>query len=156
MRDLLKKLEQTALALEPTPAQRAAWDGAVHNYAHQFMDTLRENKADHVNDNPAYGITNFPFAKTPKPTAEVLEVLIKNLHTSGINPASTGHLGYIPGGGIYPAALGDYLAAVTNHTPNCPFASTVLFLKMAMPMISTAASWSISSKMAAFLFPPPL
>ena len=32
-----------------------------------------------------------------------------------MNPASGGHLGYIPGGGIYPTALGDYLAAVTNE-----------------------------------------
>ena len=30
------------------------------------------------------------------------------------NPASGGHLAYIPGGGIYHAALGDYLAAVSN------------------------------------------
>ena len=29
-------------------------------------------------------------------------------------PASGGHLAYIPGGGLYHSALGDYLAAVTN------------------------------------------
>ena len=32
----------------------------------------------------------------------------------GGNPASAGHLAYIPGGGIYHSALGDYLAAVSN------------------------------------------
>ncbi|MCG8605228.1 aminotransferase class V-fold PLP-dependent enzyme, partial [bacterium] len=31
------------------------------------------------------------------------------------NPASGGHLGYIPGGGIVHAALGDFLAAITNR-----------------------------------------
>ena len=32
----------------------------------------------------------------------------------GANPASGGHLAYIPGGGLYHSALGDYLAAVSN------------------------------------------
>jgi glutamate/tyrosine decarboxylase-like PLP-dependent enzyme len=53
---------------------------------------------------------------------EVLKVLGENIHTCGINPASGGHLGYIPGGGIYPAALGDYLAAVTNQYAGIFFA----------------------------------
>ena len=33
----------------------------------------------------------------------------------GLNPASGGHLAYIPGGGIYYSALGDYLADVFNR-----------------------------------------
>ena len=32
----------------------------------------------------------------------------------GAHPASGGHLAYIPGGGIYHSALGDFLAAVSN------------------------------------------
>ncbi len=32
----------------------------------------------------------------------------------GANTASGGHLAYIPGGGLYHSALGDYLAAVSN------------------------------------------
>ena len=32
----------------------------------------------------------------------------------GGNPASAGHLAYIPGGGLYHSALGDFLAAVSN------------------------------------------
>ncbi|MDX1651421.1 MAG: aminotransferase class V-fold PLP-dependent enzyme [Brumimicrobium sp.] len=41
----------------------------------------------------------------------------------GINAASGGHLGYIPGGGIYTAAIGDYLAAVSNAYSGMYFAS---------------------------------
>ncbi|MBK7225472.1 MAG: hypothetical protein IPH96_08685 [Saprospiraceae bacterium] len=33
----------------------------------------------------------------------------------GLNPASGGHLGYIPGGGLYSGAIGDFLAAITNQ-----------------------------------------
>ena len=39
----------------------------------------------------------------------------ENVDTPGLNPASGGHLGYIPGGGIYVSALGDYLADVFNR-----------------------------------------
>jgi glutamate/tyrosine decarboxylase-like PLP-dependent enzyme len=45
----------------------------------------------------------------------VLAVLKATVPHEGLNPASGGHLGYIPGGGIYPTALGDYLAAVSNE-----------------------------------------
>ncbi len=65
-------------------------------------------------ENPAAGILDFPFGE-PKPMEQILDVLKNNLPNAGINPASGGHLGYIPGGGIYPGALGDYLAAVTNE-----------------------------------------
>ena len=41
----------------------------------------------------------------------------------GINPASGGHMGYIPGGGLYPSALGDYIAAVNNKYAGVFFAA---------------------------------
>jgi len=42
---------------------------------------------------------------------------------NGLNPASGGHLGYIPGGGLYLSALGDYLADVTNKYAGVHYAS---------------------------------
>ncbi|MEZ4952443.1 MAG: hypothetical protein R2825_02550 [Saprospiraceae bacterium] len=41
--------------------------------------------------------------------------LKEKVPNEGLNPASGGHLGYIPRGGIFPTALGDYLAAVSNE-----------------------------------------
>ena len=114
MRQKIEKLAQASRQLEPTPAQRNSWDNAVRAYAHDYIDRLPEEKAFHMPENPAAGILDFPFGE-PKPMEEVLTVLKNNLPTAGINPASGGHLGYIPGGGIYPGALGDYLAAVTNE-----------------------------------------
>ncbi|WP_225987774.1 hypothetical protein [Rufibacter sp. LB8] len=45
---------------------------------------------------------------------QALALLKEHVDTPGLNPASGG-LGYIPGGGLYYAALGDYLAAVSNR-----------------------------------------
>lgn len=41
----------------------------------------------------------------------------------GLNPASGGHLGYIPGGGLYASAMADYLAAITNEYAGVRFGS---------------------------------
>ena len=41
----------------------------------------------------------------------------------GIKPASGKHLGYVPGGGIYTAAIGDFLASVTNEYAGIYYAS---------------------------------
>ena len=42
---------------------------------------------------------------------------------TGLNPASAGHLAYIPGGGVYYSSLGDYLAAITNRYAGVFYAS---------------------------------
>ncbi len=47
----------------------------------------------------------------------------ENIDTPGLNPASGGHFGYIPGGGIYYSALGDYLADVFNRYAGIFFAA---------------------------------
>ncbi len=53
---------------------------------------------------------------------ELLELHRRSVEEPGLNPAHGGHLGYIPGGGIYTSALGDYLAAVTNEYAGVRFA----------------------------------
>ena len=53
----------------------------------------------------------------------LIEMLDTAVNHDGINPASGGHMGYIPGGGIYPSALGDFLADVTNCYSGVSFAS---------------------------------
>ncbi|HFA50355.1 MAG TPA: aminotransferase class I/II-fold pyridoxal phosphate-dependent enzyme [Bacteroidetes bacterium] len=116
MRKKIQQLEQTAKQLELEPVKRKKWDDAVQGYAHDFLNNLPQLKGFvKPGKNPAAAILGCPIDGLPKPIEELLAVLKENLHTSGVNPASGGHLGYIPGGGIYPTALGDYLAAVTNE-----------------------------------------
>ena len=40
---------------------------------------------------------------------ELLAALKEHVDSKGINPAAGAHMGYIPGGGIFPTAMGDYL-----------------------------------------------
>lgn len=114
MREKIEHLAQASRQLEPSPSQRNAWDEATHLYAHEFIDQLPEGKAFLLTEKPAAGLLDFPFGE-PKSMERILQVLKENIPTAGLNPASGGHLGYIPGGGIYAGALGDYLAAVSNE-----------------------------------------
>ena len=55
------------------------------------------------------------FEEKGRPLALLLDVLQTAVDGTGINPAAPGHLGYVPGGGVFTSALGDFLAAVTNR-----------------------------------------
>ena len=115
MIDRLKEIESLSLQLEPSIEQRQEWVEAVNAYSFQFMDDMdsikayraipEEFAADHKFDIPNHG---HDIHKT-------IEVIEKEIDHYGLNPASGGHLGYIPGGGVFPTALGDYLAAVFNR-----------------------------------------
>lgn len=122
IREKIEELGRTAQALEPAPPLRSEWEKESLNYAHKFLAAMPEMHTFHLNNEPATALRHPDFLEEGKPAAEVLEVLYENLHNCGINPASGGHLGYIPGGGIYAAALGDYLAAVTNQYAGIFFA----------------------------------
>ncbi len=122
IRQLCAELAEEARPLEPTAEQRQAWERAALHYAQRFLAELPEGKAFQPCDNPAPDLRHADHCEEGRPVEVVLEKLYQNLHSCGLNPASGGHLGYIPGGGLYPAALGDYLAAVTNQYAGIFFA----------------------------------
>jgi glutamate/tyrosine decarboxylase-like PLP-dependent enzyme len=53
---------------------------------------------------------------------QALDIFEQDVVRPGGNPASGGYLAYIPGGGIYHAAIGDFLAAATNKYAGIFFA----------------------------------
>jgi glutamate/tyrosine decarboxylase-like PLP-dependent enzyme len=123
MLDTIRRLEQIALALEPAPGARAASRGAVVDYAEEFLSRIDELPAYVVTEDKGKGIFDSPIAEAPMPVGEAIELLRRHVDRPGLNPASGGHLGYIPGGGIYTSALGDYLADVMNRYAGVFFGS---------------------------------
>lgn len=111
----IKKLQEKAQILEPNLEDRLHWQRKVEQYAFEFIDTLPQTKTYITSVDQGVDLLNHPFSDTPISIEKALDILDKNVDTPGLNPASGGHLGYIPGGGIFPTALGDYLAAVTNR-----------------------------------------
>jgi aromatic-L-amino-acid decarboxylase len=118
----LKQLELATAALEPNARQRAEITNQALAYAESFLNSLPEANTFE----PERGLSELlerPFAEEQGSFSDLLETLGTAVNHEGINPASGGHMGYIPGGGVYPSALGDFLADVTNCYSGVSFAS---------------------------------
>lgn len=119
----IKELEVLARQLEPTSSQRDTLLGHVGAHAQHFLDTLPSipTYVDHPDKGRA--LYESPISEEGIAIEEALGLLKANVDTLGVNPASARFMGYISGGGLYYAALADYLAAVTNRYAGIFFAS---------------------------------
>ncbi|MCP4044863.1 MAG: aminotransferase class I/II-fold pyridoxal phosphate-dependent enzyme [Gammaproteobacteria bacterium] len=122
MRNRLKQLEKVAVLLDPAAGQRKNMTVQAIDFAESFLERLPGMNAFEA-DGGLSNLLDQPFAEVAEDLADLLGTLDKAVNTEGINPASGGHLGYIPGGGIYPSALGDFLADVTNRYSGISYAS---------------------------------
>lgn len=103
-------------ALELPVERRKALFTRVQGYADRFLDGLAERKAYEADGYERTGADRqFVPEEHGTDLDELLEHLAERVDGPGLNPASGGHLGYIPGGGLEAAAWGDLLAAITNR-----------------------------------------
>lgn len=123
MRDKLLELEKTARLLEPSSSERGTVRERVVDYSENFLDHIVDLKAYETRAGKGEGLLKSPISEDGIGIDAALELIRTNVDTPGLNPASGGHLAYIPGGGIYYSALGDYLADVFNRYAGVFYAS---------------------------------
>lgn len=123
MRARIGALEAVARRLEPSAAERQAMTTPVLRYADDFLNSIDTRLTYIATEDKGIGIYDSPIGEEPVGIDALLEMVAEHIDRPGINPASGGHLGYIPGGGIFPSALGDFLADVTNRYSGIFFAS---------------------------------
>ena len=123
MLDRIKSLERAARPLQPDAAQRAELLQQVDGYAQQFLQGLAMAPAFVESEDKGRGLYAVPLSEEGVGIEKALALLRAHVDTPGVNPASGRFLGYIPGGGLYYAALGDYLAAIANRYAGHFFAS---------------------------------
>lgn len=123
MREELLKLETIARNLEPSPDTRRDVERAVLGYAGDFLEQIESLKAYENAVGKGEGLLESPISEEGIGIDEAVNLIRRNVDTPGLNPASGGHLAYIPGGGIYYSALGDYLADVFNRYAGVFYAS---------------------------------
>jgi glutamate/tyrosine decarboxylase-like PLP-dependent enzyme len=111
----IKALERAARALDPGTTRRRALRDRAIAYGERFLRRIDTLKAYQVTDDKGIGLLDSPIGEDGIPMSDALGLLEHNVDRPGLNPASGGHLAYVPGGGIYHSSLGDYLAAVTNR-----------------------------------------
>ena len=123
MEQEIKELQRQARKLETTSQDRNSLLNKAQNYEEEFLSTLDEQPAYVDSESMGKGVYELPFDEKPKDFDQLLEVLKSEVDRPGLNPASGKHAGYIPGGGLYPSAIADYLAAVTNRYTGVFFSS---------------------------------
>ena len=121
MLEKIRELERIARQLDPQAEQRQALLSEVSNYAESFLAALPEAKT-YTQDSGHSGFTDYPLQDAPADIAELLRFFRREVDTTGILPASGGQLGYIPGGGLFPSAVGEFLADISNRYSGVSFA----------------------------------
>ncbi len=119
--DKIEDLEKFSRLLEPNSEQRKYLFENVIAYSEKFLERNKNSKCYIKNDLNDENI--FLIDEQPVDIKNILEILNNHVDNDGINLTSGKYLGYIPGGGLYHAALGDYLAAVTNKFAGISFVS---------------------------------
>jgi aromatic-L-amino-acid decarboxylase len=119
----LLELERTSRLLEPTSHERKDVRKKVITYTEKFLNNIEKIKAYNVTLAKGVDLLASPIDAKPIGIDKAIELLEKNVDHPGLNPASGGHLAYIPGGGIYYSALGDYMADVFNRYAGVFYAS---------------------------------
>lgn len=122
MIEKILKLQEKALLLEPDANQREDWNQKVIAYGNQFLESIYEVNAYNEEDEKGSGLFDVPISESARPMEVLLETIRDQVDFPALNPASGGHLAYIPGGGVFPTALGDYLADISNNYAGVYFA----------------------------------
>ena len=113
--DRLEQLEPLSRALEDGPAERRELTDRVLAFGERMLDELAERPVWSDEPGAREELLAQGIPEEPADLDVVMDLVVREIDGPGLQPASGGHVGYIAGGGIYPAALGDYIAAVTNR-----------------------------------------
>jgi glutamate/tyrosine decarboxylase-like PLP-dependent enzyme len=114
LEERILKLEDDTRLMEPQGQNLEDLTKKIVDYSHRYLNNVGNINAYSSEQPEANLLIGNPFIESGRDLDSLLETLEADVDYSGINPASGNHLGYIPGGGIYPTAMGDYLAAVVN------------------------------------------
>jgi len=118
----LRRLERAARPLEPGAGRRRTLRTVAVAWSERFLRRLPTLRAFQETDDKGLGLLDAPIGEEGMPLARVMALLEREVLRPGANPASGGHLAYIPGGGLYQAAIGDFIAAVSDKYAGVFFA----------------------------------
>jgi aromatic-L-amino-acid/L-tryptophan decarboxylase len=110
----LRRLERAARPLDPGATRRRELRNAVVASSERYLRKIDTIKAYLETEDKGIGLLGSPISERGMPIDAVMKLIEHDVVRPGGHPASPGHLAYIPGGGLYHSALGDFLAAVSN------------------------------------------
>jgi len=110
----LRALERAAAPLEPGVGERRRLRSAAVASSERFLRGIGSLPGYQETDDRGAGLLQAPIGPDGLSIDAVIALLEREVVRPGGQPASPGHLAYIPGGGLYHSAIGDFLASVTN------------------------------------------
>ena len=120
--DKIRQLEETSRLLDPDFEQRDQLLKQVTAHSQAYLEGVSSSAA-YYGCTDGRGLYDSPISEEGIGIEEALHLLSENVDNSGITTTSGRCMGYIPGGGLFPSALGDYLAAVANRYSGLYYAS---------------------------------
>jgi aromatic-L-amino-acid decarboxylase len=113
-------LEIISKELEPSELKRKKYLRQIQDYTNSFINNIERSKAYSDKKVKRDVLSIDGHKKTMK---SIIKAYAGEVAEKGINAASGGHIGYVPGGGIYTSAIADFLADVTNEYAGLYYAS---------------------------------
>lgn len=111
----LNKLQEISSLLEPDAANRQTMLAKVASYTEAFADGIGERPVYQPPEDAAATLEALKVSEQPEPIDNALKLLDDHVTTLGHGLGSDRFFAYIPSGGLYSAALGDFIAAVINR-----------------------------------------
>ncbi len=118
----LRQLENASQTLDPGANRRKKLRSAVFASAERFLRKLSSMKGYVETEDKGARLLERPISEHGIPIEDAIEILERDVLKPGGNPAAAGYLAYIPGGGLYHSALGDFLAAASDKYAGVFFA----------------------------------
>ena len=114
LREELAVLETAMAPLEPDSVERRALAGKVVDHALAYLDANPDAPANNPWSDVFAQRLDPEFSETGRSADELLAYLGQCVDRPGFATTSPRFMAYIPGGGLFHSALGDFMAAVTN------------------------------------------
>ncbi|MGB5977250.1 MAG: pyridoxal-dependent decarboxylase [Cyclobacteriaceae bacterium] len=117
----IEKAEAEAKQLEEG-SNSPVWLKAADDYVHEFLERLPDAPMyiEPAQENP---FSKPNFAEEGGDMRKALDQFREHVDKTGIHTISGNMFGYIPGGNLLPAAIGDFISAVTNRYSGVFFSS---------------------------------
>ena len=110
----LEALKAAMRPLEPDADERRRLGGEVLDHALAYLEQLPDLPANNSWDEVFAQRLDPEFTEAGRDSGELLSYFGRCVTRPGFTTASPRFMAYIPGGGLFHSALGDFLAAVSN------------------------------------------
>ncbi len=123
MRKDLDTLSKIAKQLELSSERREEMMRQAQTYAGAYLDEQASFPMYQHTPNRAAGLLNYQIRENGATMEHLLSILDTYVDKDGLNATGGKHMAYIPAGGLFTGAVGDFLGAVTNRYAGVFFAN---------------------------------